>query len=205
MTKTNAYRFSHLLFTVIATFLDLLRVSFFNKTADTAFLVITLILEALLFLNIYANYLKYSSIKLYMMEHNGFAEIIFIVCNLFSSSIIDNNILLQLAANFFKIINAMRVSEILQYLQNRWKEKMFKKYEKEREKINTEHKQLQKSLTRRRRKSMEKMSISSNKVGQQLREKYTANEMVTKRSQSFPRRASVVSSQMLAAAQANVH
>ena len=204
MTKTNAYRFSHLLFTVIATFLDLLRVSFFNKTADTAFLVITLILEALLFLNIYANYLKYSSIKLYMMEHNGFAEIIFIVCNLFSSSIIDN-ILLQLTANFFKIINAMRVSEILQYLQNRWKEKMFKKYEKEREKIKTEHKQLQKSLTRRRRKSMEKMSISSNKVGQQLREKYTANEMVTKRSQSFPRRASVVSSQMLAAAQGNVH
>jgi len=47
---------------------------------------------------------------------------------------------------------------------------------------------------------MEKMSISSNKVGQQLREKYTANEMVTKRSQSFPRRGSVVSSQMLAAA-----
>jgi hypothetical protein len=115
------------------------------------------------------------------MEHNGFAEIIFIVCNIFSSSIIDN-ILLQLTANFFKIINAMRVSEILQYLQNRWKEKMFKKYEKEREKIKTEHKQLQKSLTRRRRKSMEKSSISSNKVGQQLREKYTANEMVTKRS-----------------------
>jgi hypothetical protein len=74
-----------------------------------------MILEALLFLNIYANYLKYSSIKLYMMEHNGFAEFLFIVCNLFSSSIIDN-ILLQLTANFFKIINAMRVSEILQYL-----------------------------------------------------------------------------------------
>jgi hypothetical protein len=59
---------------------------------------------------------------------------------------------------------------------------MFKKYEKEREKIKTEHKQLQKSLTRRRRKSMDKSGMSSNKVGQQLREKYTANDMVTKRS-----------------------
>jgi len=118
--------------------MDLFRVSFFNKHADSPFLVFTFILDGLLLLNIYANFLNpKSTFRRYLTEDNGFAEVTFIFCNLFSSSLIDN-ILLQLTANFFKIINAMRVSDILQYLQNRWKLKMLKKYAREREKIKTE-------------------------------------------------------------------
>jgi|LauGreDrversion4_2_1035121.scaffolds.fasta_scaffold912829_1 hypothetical protein len=42
---------------------------------------------------------------------------------------------------------------------------MLKRYAKEREKIKTEQIQMQKSMTRRRRKSMDRGSSASNKVG----------------------------------------
>jgi hypothetical protein len=133
------------------------------------------------------------SLYSYFYEQNGLPEVIFFVCNFFSSSL-PKTFLVYLVANFFKIINAMRVSDILGYFQQRWKEKMIKKYEKEREKLEHYDKKISRSITRMRRKSQEQSSNNTNKVGHQLREKYTSvNPETVKRSASMPRRASLVS------------
>ncbi len=61
LSKTNTYRIIHLGSTALATFIDFLRVSAFNKSADIPFLMITILLEVALIVNIYANYQKIGS------------------------------------------------------------------------------------------------------------------------------------------------
>ena len=70
-----------------------------------------------------------------LLTFNGFAEITFFLCNFISSSLNTSDFMLYLVSNYVKIINAVRVSEILSYLQKRWKAKLIVKYMKEREKL----------------------------------------------------------------------
>jgi hypothetical protein len=96
--------------------MDLFRVGFFDKTADTAFLIITFVLESILLLNIIVNVAFKKSFWQYITTANGFAEVVFFVCNFLSSSINQTSFMLFIVANYVKIINAVRVSEILAYL-----------------------------------------------------------------------------------------
>jgi hypothetical protein len=117
MTDNNVYKFIQLAITIIATFWDFFRVTVFNKNADNGFLAVTFIVEVCLIVNIFANYMKTKYLSVYMFQENGFAELTFVLCNLFSCSLLsENSFLIFITANFFKIVNAMRVSDILHYL-----------------------------------------------------------------------------------------
>lgn len=109
------------------------------------------------------------SIITYFFTMNGFAEMAFFICNFLSSGINKSDFMLFLVANYLKIINAVRVSEILSYLQKRWKAKLIRKYKKEREKLKSREKKFMKS-SHQKRKSVDR-SLTQ-KVGEMLREKY---------------------------------
>lgn len=68
------------------------------------------------------------------------------------------------------------MSEILSFLQRRWKAKLIKKYKKEREKLKTWEKKKQTfTANRQRRRSFERGLTQ--KTGEMLREKYTGDNL----------------------------
>lgn len=137
-----------------ATLMDLLRVGFFDKRADRSFLIVTFFLQAFLLLNICVNIAFKSSVWKYLLSVNGIAEVIFFICNFLSSSFNQTSFILFQVANYIKIINAVRVSEILAYLQRRWKAELVRKYNKEREKL--KYLEMKKVKNSNRRKSMDR-------------------------------------------------
>jgi hypothetical protein len=135
ISQTTLYRFFLLTATGAATLLDLIRVGFFDNRADIVFLGLTFALEAILLLNIIVNIVGKGSLWRYIFSPNGLAEMIFFICNFLSSSFNQDSFMLFQVANYVKIINAVRVSEILAYLQRRWKAELIRKYNKERQKL----------------------------------------------------------------------
>lgn len=67
-------------------------------------------------MNVIANIVKQSSLSQYLLSMTGFAEVIFITCNFLSSSLNESSFTLFLVANYIKIINVVRVYEILSFL-----------------------------------------------------------------------------------------
>jgi membrane protease YdiL (CAAX protease family) len=113
---------------IISTLLDLIRVPLFNRDADIGFLILTIILQSVLIFKIMSVYLfKSESLLGHLRRETTLPEILFLICNFFSSCLTTNFVVFILA-NYFKIVNAMRVNDILRYLQQRWRLKMIKKY-----------------------------------------------------------------------------
>ncbi|TNV71338.1 hypothetical protein FGO68_gene6972 [Halteria grandinella] len=180
ISQTNLYRLILLGTTGLATLIDLFRVGFFDKRADVIFLVVTFILQAFLLMNICVNISFKTSVWKYIFSPNGLAEICFFVCNFLSSSFNQTSFMLFLVANYIKIINAVRVSEILAYLQKRWKAELVRKYNKEREKL--KYQEMKKVKNSNRRKSMDR--TLTQKVGEMLREKYAIDQYSRSKSES---------------------
>ena len=130
ITENMAYKYVHLVATGIATLIDLARVSLFDNRADTPFLVVLVLLQAILLFNLFSAFVlcDFDLDEYLFSTKSSFPELLFFLCN-FLCSPLNNNFLIFLIANFLKIINAMRVSDILSWLQKRWRDKMIIKYE----------------------------------------------------------------------------
>lgn len=173
-----AYKYLYLTATGIATLIDLFRVSVFDSRADVPFLVILILLQCILFFNILATFIQsdYNLLTFFSEHESTVPECLFFICNFLCSPLITD-FMIFLIFNFLKIVNAMRVNDILGYIQQRWRDQMIKKYEQEQVRMKTQEKEniLQRSITRRRRKSMEHTLLMNNVgggVGSQIREKY---------------------------------
>jgi hypothetical protein len=111
------YKYVYLIATGLATFLDLIRVSLFDRRADGPFLAFFVILQSILLFNLVASFITVDySVIAFFNRDSSVPELIFFVCNIFSSSFF-NSFFPYIIANFLKIINAMRVSDILSYIQ----------------------------------------------------------------------------------------
>lgn len=112
-----AYKYVYLAATGIATLIDLFRVSVFDSRADTPFLVILIFLQCILFFNILATFIQSDfNIATFFSEHeSSLPECLFFLCNFMCSPLITN-FMTFLIFNFLKIVNAMRVNDILGYI-----------------------------------------------------------------------------------------
>jgi ABC-type uncharacterized transport system permease subunit len=112
-----AYKYLHLTATGIATLIDLFRVSLFDSRADFPFLAVLILLQCILFFNILATFIQYDcNLLTFFYEHeSSVPECLFFICNFLCSPLV-NNFMIFLIANFLKIVNAMRVSDILSYI-----------------------------------------------------------------------------------------
>ena len=81
-------------------------------------MIVTIILLLALLFNINVNMFATpgQTVATYLKSMNGFAEVSFFVCNILSSAVNEDSFLLFMVSNYVKIINAVRVSEILAYL-----------------------------------------------------------------------------------------
>jgi hypothetical protein len=70
----------------------------------------------------------------HLKELNNLVEIAFFMDNFLSTYLITNYNF-YLAANYLKIMNVTRISDIVIFMQNRWKKKLLLRYMKEREKL----------------------------------------------------------------------
>ena len=112
-----AYKYVHLSATGIATLIDLFRVSLFDSRADIPFLAVLVLLQCIIFFNIFATFVQsdYNLINFFTDHESSIPECLFFICN-FLCSPLNKDFLTFLIANFLKIVNAMRVSDILSYL-----------------------------------------------------------------------------------------
>jgi hypothetical protein len=112
-----AYKYVHLTATGIATLIDLFRVSVFDSRADIPFLVILILLQCILFFNILATFIlsDYNIVTFFSEHESSVPECLFFICNFLCSPLI-NDFMIFLIFNFLKIVNAMRVSDILSYI-----------------------------------------------------------------------------------------
>jgi hypothetical protein len=125
-----AYKYIHLTATCIATLIDLFRVSLFDSRADIPFLVVLILLQCILFFNLLATFIQSdcNCVTFFSEHESSVPECLFFICNFLCSPLITN-FMIFLIANFVKMVNAMRVSDILGYIQQRWRDQMIKKYE----------------------------------------------------------------------------
>ena len=93
-------------------------------------LVVLVFLQCILLFNLFASLVQcdYNLTTFLFKSESSFPELLFFICN-FLCSPLNEDYLIFLIANFLKIVNAMRVSDILSYLQKRWRAKMIIKYE----------------------------------------------------------------------------
>lgn len=136
--EKTIYKYVYLTATGIATLIDLFRVSVFDKRADIPFLVLLILLQCVVLFNLFATLVQsdYNLVTFFYQHESAFPECLFFICN-FLCSPLNTNFMIFLIANFFKIVNAMRVSDILSYLSQRWRDKMLKKYEQEQVRMKT--------------------------------------------------------------------
>ena len=70
----------------------------------------------------------------HLKEFNNLVEIAFFADN-FLSTYLVTNYNFYLVANYLKIMNVTRISNIVIFMQNLWKKKLLMRYMKEREKL----------------------------------------------------------------------